>query len=218
LIQGQKLKLPSAKNRFESIISANGITVIWCVVDNGRADVAVDALGFGSKAGGPGDVTMGGWIKGVWAFGEDPAVAGVMHPQGQEVGGYVVMGGVARDLLFADGELVHEKEANVGLFGAEIDSLEGAAELLGSFPADLTTETGFVAAALNGAKVFHEGEENVFDEMPVVGSTGEESGELEAVADEAIDVDDGEIATAGRGDIEAEAILVGLVFREQVLE
>ena len=61
-----------------------------------------------------------------------------------------------REALFGDGELVHQGEADVVFMGGQVDGGELAAELFGSFPADLAAETGFIAAGLNGMKTAHE--------------------------------------------------------------
>src|SRR5258706_9148101 len=109
-----------------------------------------------------------------------------MFAQGEVIGGDVVLG--TREALFGDGELVHEREADCVFLGGEIDGGKDTAELLRRFPTDLTAQTGFVAAGLNGMKAAKECEENRLDEMPIFGATGEEGDELEVRAFDAVDV------------------------------
>ena len=105
------------------------------------------------------------------------------------------------------GELVHEGEAEVMFSGGEIDFKEAAAEAAGGFPADLAAEAGFVAGTLDGAEVLEEEEEGSFEEMPIFGAGGEESGEPEVGAFDFVDIDDGEVALAGGGDVETQAVV-----------
>jgi len=121
------------------------------------------------------------------------------------VGGDVAVFRGGGKALFARGELVHEFEGDVGFLGAEVRGAEAAGELLRGFPADLTAEAGLVTAGVTGAKTAHESEKDCFNEVPIFGATGEESGEGEVLAFEAIDVNDGKIAATGGSDIKAEA-------------
>ena len=95
------------------------------------------------------------------------------------------------------------------LFGAEIDGDEAGAETLGGFPADLATEAGFVAGSAEGAEAGEEAEEDGFEEVPVFGAAGEEGAKPELGAEGLVEVEDGEVAVAGGGDVEAEAEVDG---------
>ena len=80
--------------------------------------------------------------------------------------------------------------------------------MAGGFPADLAAEAGFVAGGLEPRQLFEEEEESGFEKMPIFGARGEESAEPEFGAVDFVDVNGGEIAVAGGGDVEAEAQLV----------
>ena len=66
-------------------------------------------------------------------------------------------------------------EAEIVLFGGEVDRGEAIAEAASGFPADLLAETGLVAGGLDGLEVLQEIEEDGFEEMPIFGADGEES-------------------------------------------
>ena len=89
-------------------------------------------------------------------------------------------------------------------FCCEIDFEETARELAGSLPANLAAEAGFVASALNGAKIFQEIEEDSFEEVPIFGSDGKKAAEPEIGAFGFVNVEAGKIALATGGDIEAQ--------------
>jgi len=111
----------------------------------------------------------------------------------------------AGEAFFGDGELVHEGEAEVVFFCAEVDLEEAAGEMLGGFPAYLAAESGLVAGGLEVVEVLEEEEEDGFEEMPVFGASGEEGAEPEFGAFDFVEVKGGEVAGAGGGDVEAEA-------------
>ena len=125
--------------------------------------------------------------------------------QREVIGGDVLLG--TRETFFGDRELVHEGEAEVLLLTGEIDFEEAAAELAGGFPTDLAAETGFVASSVEPGKPFQEKEKNRFEEVPIFGASGEERAETENGRGDFVDVDDGEIAVAGCGDVETESQL-----------
>jgi len=89
-------------------------------------------------------------------------------------------------------------------FGSEIDFEETAGELARGFPTNLAAEAGFVASALNGVEVAEKIKENGFEEVPVFGSHGKKASEPEIGAFGFVNVEAGEIALAGGGDVEAE--------------
>jgi len=163
------------------------------------------AIRVGSEGTGPGDVTMAGGIEGVVAFVKGPAGAGVDFTESEIVGGDVLL--ASRETLFGDGELVHESEAEIGFGVGKVDLLETSGELGGGFPTDLAAEAGFVAGGFEVAKVIKEDKEDGFQEMPIFGPGGEEGAEPEFGAFDFVDVDDGEVALAGSGDVEAETEL-----------
>ena|ERR1043166_5366025 len=88
-------------------------------------------------------------IRGVSAFGKDPARAGADFAQGEEVGGDVLMR--AGKAFFGNGKLVHQGKAEIVLFRSEVDFDEAGGELLSGFPTDLAAESRFVAGS---AKAF----------------------------------------------------------------
>ena len=106
----------------------------------------IAGVGEGGEGSGPGDVAVAGGVVSVAAFGEGPSGAVMNFVQGEEVGGDVVM--VFGKVFLGGGELVHEGEAEVEFFGGEVDLGEAGAELVGGFPADLASETRFVAGGL----------------------------------------------------------------------
>jgi hypothetical protein len=89
--------------------------------------------------------------------------------------------------------------------GGEIDLEEAAGEFGGGFPTDLAAEAGFIAGGLEVGETPEEEEEDGFEEVPILGSAGEEGAKPEAVAFCFIEVEDGEVALTGSGDVEAEA-------------
>ena len=127
---------------------------------DGAAAVGVAAVCFGGEPASPGYVAVRVRVQWVLSFGEKPPGAGVVLAQGEEVGSDVLMG--AREAFFGDGKLVHEKEADVVLLTAEIDLGKGAGKALASFPADLATQPGFIAATFHVMGAEHEGIEDGF--------------------------------------------------------
>jgi len=174
----------------------------WLAREGPGAGFAAE-MGFGGEGAGPGDVAMAGGVVGVGAFGEDPGFADERFPKGEKVGGDILLG--AGESFFGDGELVHEGEAEVVFFGGEIDFKEAGAEGLGGLPADLAAESGLVAGGLEGREAAQEGVEDGFEEVPVFGAAGEEGAKPEDGAFGLVDVDGGEVALAGGGDVETEA-------------
>ena len=136
-------------------------------------------------------------------FGEDPFFAGVGFAQGEVIGSDVLV--APGEAFFGRGELVHQGEAQVVLFGGKIDRGEAAAEMTGGFPTDLAAHAGFVARALNGTEVAEEREEDGLKEIPIFGAAGEEAAQPKDGVSYLVNIDDGEIAGAAGGDVEAEA-------------
>ena len=160
-------------------------------------------VGVSGECAGPGDVAVTGGIEGVAAFGEGPASAGVEFAEGEVVGGDVLLG--AWEAFFGDRELVHEGETKVLFLSGEIDFEKTAAELAGSFPTDLTTETGFVTSTTDGGQMLHEKKEDGFDEVPVFGPNSEECAEPKFGTFGFVDIESREIPFTGGGDVETEA-------------
>jgi hypothetical protein len=158
-------------------------------------------MGVGGESAGPGNVAVADRIEGVAAFRKGPTRAGVEFAEGEEVGGDILIG--TRKAFFSDGELIHEGEAEVLLFPGEIDSEKTAAKAAGSFPTDLTAEAGFIACAVKFWKFSQEEEKDSFEEVPIFGASGEESAEAEDWGCDFVDIDDGEVALTGGGDVEA---------------
>src|SRR5438876_11116223 len=102
---------------------------------------------------------MGGRVERIGGFGEEPFVAGVVFAKGKEVGGDIAVLFAVGEAFFGDEELVHEGKADGRLLGSEVERAEFPAEFAGRFPADLATETGFIAAALNVGTVAEDSEE-----------------------------------------------------------
>jgi hypothetical protein len=105
------------------------------------------------------------------------------------------------------GELVHESEAEIMLFAAEVDGGKAAAEMAGGIPTDLAAETGSIARGLERTQLEEEFEEDGPQEIPIFGPAGKEAAQPKVRTFEFVNVDDGEVALAGGGNIEAEAPL-----------
>ena len=146
---------------------------------------------------------MTGGVQGVAAFRENPARAGVRLAKGEEVGGDV--GLLFRESLGGVRKLIHEGESEIMFFGGKVHLEKAAREFCGGFPADLAAKTGFVTSSFDRSQVAQEIEENGFDEVPIFGAAGKKGAEPEFVAFGFVDVDGGEIALAGSGNIETEA-------------
>lgn len=155
----------------------------------------------GGQSAGPGDIAMAGGVGGIGGFAKDPTGAGEIFAEGEIIGGDVVV--AAGEAFFGGGELVHEGEAEVMFFGGEIDFKEAAGVVLGGFPADLAAESGLIAGGLDGGEVLEKEKEDSFEEVPILGASGEEGAEPEFIAFGFIEVKGGEIAGTGGGDIEA---------------
>lgn len=172
------------------------------IVEDGGAPEGEPGVGSGGEGGGPGDVAMAGGIEGIGCFTEVPAVAVKVLAEGEEVGGDVLVR--ARKTFFGHGKLVHEREAEVMLAGGEVDGEEAVGEFAGSFPADLAAQAGRIAGGFDARKFAQEMEEDSFQEVPILGADGEESAEPEFGAAGFVEVEGGEVALAGGGDVEAE--------------
>ena len=114
-------------------------------------------VGVSGEGAGPGDVAMADFVQVVRAFAKDPARAFVAFAQGEEVGGDVLL--ASGEALPGGGELLHEREAEIVLFAAEVDGNEAAAEMAGGIPADLPAQSGGIARSFERAQF---GEEFVF--------------------------------------------------------
>src|SRR5262245_18971971 len=122
--------------------------------------------------------------------------------EGEVIDGNILVS--ARESLFGDGELVHKGETEVVLFGGEVHFEKAAREFFGGFPADLATETGFVPGGTDTTEIVEEEIQDGFEEVPIFGAGGEEGAEVEVGALRLVNVEDGEIALAGGGDVETE--------------
>jgi len=200
---------------FEGVVGADRVRG-WVIEADEGADIGVFDLSFGGKSACPGNVAMGVGVESVRALGEKPFGAGEMFAEREEVGGDIGMG--TGEALFAHGKLVHEREAEDVFFAGEIDGAKFAGEKASHFPADLATETGFIAAGLEVGKLAQENGEDGADEMPILSAAGKERREFEGAALEFVEVDDGEIAAARGSDVEAETITGAFLFRESLVE
>ena len=75
----------------------------------------------------------------------------------------------------------------------------------------MAAEAGLIAERADVIEFAEESVEDGFEEVPVVGATGEEGAKPELGAGGFVDVDGSEIALAAGGDIEAEAVATGIV-------
>ena len=170
------------------------------VVPDGGADRALAlGVGVGGECAGPGDVAMAGGVGTVAGFAEGPFAAGEGFAKGEVVRGDVLF--AAREALFGDRKLVHERKAEVMFFGGEVHFEETAGVVLGGFPTDLAAEAGFVTGSLDVGQVLEKIEKDRFEEMPIFGAAGEEGAQPEFVALGFVNVDGAEIALAGGGDV-----------------
>jgi len=151
-------------------------------------------------------------VESVRAFAEHPFGALELFAEREVVRGDVLVG--AGDALLSDGKLAHQGEAEVVLLAAEVDGEEAAAESFGGFPADLAAQTGFVAGGGGVRQVQHEREKNGFDKVPIIGAAGEEGAQPEVGPAAFIDVDDGEVALAAGGHVEADGIFAAVSVNE----
>ena len=88
--------------------------------------------------------------------------------------------------------------------GSKIDGEETTVEKAGSLPTDLAPKAGFVTGGLDVRKAMKEREQDCFEEVPILGATSEQATKPEFFTAGFVDIDDGEIALAGSGDVEAE--------------
>jgi hypothetical protein len=77
--------------------------------------------------------------------------------------------------------------------------------MVGRLPTDLAAETGLVAGTTDGGQTLEEVEKDGFEKVPVFGADGEEGAKPELGTFGFVDVEGGEVAEAGGGDVEAEA-------------
>jgi hypothetical protein len=68
----------------------------------------------------------------------------------------------------------------------------------------LAAETGFIAGATKRREALEEVEENGFEEVPVIGASGEEGAEPEFGALGLVEIEGSEVALAGGSDVEAQ--------------
>src|SRR5260221_1425236 len=78
--------------------------------------------------------------------------------------------------------------------------------MVAGFPADLLAKAGFIADSLERPEFAKKLEKDGFEEMPILGATGEEGPEPEVFAAPFVDVNDAEIALATGGDVEAKTV------------
>ena len=159
-------------------------------------------MGEGGEGGGPGDVTVAGQVQVVAAFGEDPLGASMDFTEGEIIGGDVLVG--PREALADGGELVHEGKTEVVLFRGEVDAFKAAAELAAGFPTDLAAKSAGIARGFSGSEAAHELEKDGLEEVPIFGPAAKEGTQPEIFAGGLVYVNDGEIALATGGDVEAE--------------
>src|SRR5882672_275322 len=157
--------------------------------------------GFSSDHGSDGALVG---IVGFAALAEGPLVAVKGLAQGEIVRGDVLL--AAGEALLAGGKLVHEAEAEVVFFGAEVDRGKTTTEAVGGLPTELVAQTGGVASAIHVPEHAQEIEEDGLEKVPIFGAAGEESPQPKLIAFGFVDVDGGQIALAAGGDIEPEAI------------
>src|SRR3954466_14783063 len=115
---------------------------------------------------------MAGQVEVVAAFGEDPFAAGENFAESKEISGNILS--AFREAFFCDGKLVHQGEAKVRFFGAEVNGMEATGILLDGFPTDLAPKTGLVASSLDVGHMAQKAEENRFEKIPVFGAGAEQ--------------------------------------------
>src|SRR6266705_3382894 len=130
-------------------------TVKTCHPTRAQTFGPVAEVSVAGEGAGPGNVAMTGWVEVVFRFAEEPAIGFVTFSESKVIGGDVLL--AAREAFFGSGKLVHESEAEVMLFAGEIYGSKLAAEILGGFPADLTSQAGRVARGLNVLQLTEEG-------------------------------------------------------------
>ncbi len=161
-------------------------------------------MGVGSESAGPGDIAVAIGVQGVAAFAKDPAVAVMRFAQGEVIGGDILFG--TRESFLRQGELVHEREAEVVFLSGKVHAVKAGVEVVGGFPTDLTAEATFITRALDVIELAHEGEEHGGKEMPILGAAGEKSDQGKFITIGDIDVNDSEVTLTTGGDVEAEAV------------
>jgi hypothetical protein len=122
--------------------------------------------------------------------------------QGEVVSANVLL--AAGEAFLGGSELVHEGEADVVLFGGEIDRGETAGKLLVGIPADLAAEAGSIARRFNIPQFGEEFEQDRPEEMPIFRAAGKECPKPKLGTLHFVNVDHGQIALAAGGDIEPE--------------
>ena len=159
----------------------------------------------GGESAGPGDVAMAGGVVEVAAFAESPFAAVVGFAEGEVISGDVLF--AFGKAFFGNRELIHKGKTEVVLFRAEVDLKKAAGMVLGGFPTDLASEPGLITGGLEVAEMVEEVKKGGFEKVPVFGATGEEGTQPEFVGFGFVNVDDGEVALAGGGDVETQAEL-----------
>ena len=101
----------------------------------------------GGERTGPGDVAVTCGVESVATFTEDPARSMITLPEGEVIGGNVLL--ASGKAFLRHRELVHERKADVVLFAREVHRAEDAVKMIAGFPADLLSRAGFVTHRLN---------------------------------------------------------------------
>jgi len=143
-------------------------------------------------------------VEVVAGFAKEPTGSGETFAQGKEVGGDVLLG--SWKAFSGGGELIHESETEVMFFGGKVDRVEPAAEMAGGIPTNLAAKAGGIAGSLDGLKLTEELEEDGLEEIPIFGAARKESAKPKVFALDLVNINDGEVALAAGGDIEAHAI------------
>ena len=95
-------------------------------------------VGVGRESAGPGDVTVAGRVVSIAPLAENPLCSVMRFAEGEIITGDVLL--ASGEAFFGHGKLVHESEAKVALFGAEIHGQKAAGKMLSGFPTDLMAE------------------------------------------------------------------------------
>src|SRR5436190_2817395 len=125
-----------------------------------------------------------------------------MLSQSEEIRGDVLL--ASGKALTGGGKLLHQREAEIGLFGAEVDGDETAPEMAGGIPTDLAAQSGGIARTFNITQFGEEFEQDRPEEMPIFGAAGEERPQPKLGTLHFVNVDDGQVTLTTGGDIEAE--------------
>jgi hypothetical protein len=142
--------------------------------------VAFFGVRVGGEGTGPGDVTVADGVQGVAAFAESPLVASEAFSQGEIIGSDVRL--ISRDSFLYVGKLIHESGAEVMFLAGEIHLEETGTKLIGGFPTDLFSESGFIASGLDVAKITQEVKQGRFEKVPILGATSQQGAKPELIA------------------------------------